>query len=191
MMGITRCTAVAALAALLSVSTWTPSAAQDPVPEPAVEGPADSGVFGTFGLGVASAGVGGLLSLSLHRSRNVFILRTSGASEFTLFGSSDSSEDYALLFGRVRDGRSDWARAAVGPAVVRTRRRGQGSGCSGFFCSGDTESTTTVGLALQADVVWALGPAVGLGLTAFGSVNPQMSYGGLALGLHLGRVRRR
>ena len=190
-MRFARCTSMISLATLLVVTVPAPATAQEAVASPAVDAPVGRGVFGTLGLGVAGGGVGGLLSLSLHSSRNVLILRASGASEFEIFSPGDWAEDYALLFGLVHDGRSGWVRAAIGPAVVRAQRVGQASGCAGFFCSSEGTITTTVGLALQADVVWALGRSVGLGLTGFGSVNSRLSYGGLALGLHLGRVRRR
>jgi hypothetical protein len=191
-MGFARCTTVAALATLLMAASLAPAVAQDVVSRPAVDAADGVEVFGTLGLGVASEGVGGVLSLSRHSSRNVFGLRASGASEFEILSPSDSAEDYALLFGRVHAGRGGWVRAAIGPAVVRARRFGRGYDCSWFVCSSyEEQSTTTLGLALQTDAVWALGRTVGLGLTGFGSVNPEMSYAGLALALHLGMVRRR
>jgi hypothetical protein len=48
-----------------------------------------------------------------------------------------------------------------------------------------------LGLAFQAEAVWTPASFLGLGLSAFGNFNPDMSYAGFALGLHLGRVRRR
>lgn len=151
---------------------------------------AETGVFGTLGLGVASPDIGGLLSLSVHSSRLAFILRASGASEFNIFSPSDSVEDYAFLVGRTRERERGWLRGAVGPSLVRVTRHGDGYDCAFFACSYDAREMYQPGLALQADAVWTPGDAFGLGLTGFANLNAEMPYAGLALGLHLGRVRR-
>lgn len=153
--------------------------------------PTNSGVFGTLALGVASPGLGGVLSLSVHSSRNVFVLRSSGASAFTIFSPSDSSEDLAFLFGRVRERERGWLRAAVGPSLVRVIRYGRAYDCAFFFCSYDSEESYHPGVAFQAEAVWTPANAFGLGLTGFANLNGEFSYAGLALGVHLGRVRRR
>ena len=178
------------LTSLMSAIAVAPGEAQEALvqPEPATADAAR--VFGMLGLGVSSEGIGGVLSLSLHRSRTAFIVRTSGATEFEIFFPSDYAEDYALLLGRVLDGSMGWASGAIGPAVVRVERFGSGYDCWWFACSYDSERTTALGLAFQAEAVWTPARFLGLGLSAFGNLNPNMSYAGFALGLHLGRVRR-
>lgn len=166
------------------------SAQENPRPQTSVS-EASSGVFGTLALGVASPGLGGVLSLSVHSSRNAFILRSSAASAFTIFSPSDSTEDFAFLFGRVHERERGWLRAAVGPSLVRVIRYGRGYDCAFTFCSYDSEASYHAGLALQAEAVWTPVIALGLGLTGFANVNGEFSYAGLALGVHLGRVRRR
>lgn len=49
--------------------------------------------------------------------------------------------------------------------------------------------SSAVGLALQADAIWAPSTKLGLGVTAFGNLNGMASFGGVVLGLHLGKVR--
>lgn len=179
------------LTSLMSAIAVAPGEAQEAAPVQPEPVTADAArVFGTLGLGATSEGIGGVLSLSLHSSRTAFILRTSGASEFEIFSPSDSVEDYALLLGRVLDGSMGWASGAIGPAVTRVERFGPGYDCWWFACSHDSERTTALGLAFQAEAVWTPARFLGLGLSAFGNFNPDMSYAGLALGLHLGRVRR-
>jgi hypothetical protein len=165
-------------------------AQEDPRPR-STSSRAGTGVFGTLALGVASPGVGGVLSLSVHSSRNAFVVRSSGASEFTIFTPGDSVEDFAFLFGRMRERERGWLRAAIGPSLVRVTRHGNPHDCSWFFCSYDSEASFHAGLALQAEAVWTPADALGLGLMAFANANPEMSYVGLALGVHLGKVRRR
>ena len=153
--------------------------------------PTETGVFGTLGVGVASPGIGGLVTLSVHSARHAFVLRSSGASEFTLFAPSDNVEDYAFLYGRTGERERGWLRAAAGPAVVRVVRYGPGYDCWWFACSYDSWEMYEPGLALQADAVWTPGDAFGLGLTVFANINPEMPYAGVAVGVNLGKVRRR
>ena len=178
------------LTSLMSAIAVAPGEAQEALVQPEPATAEGARVFGALGLGVSSEGIGGVVSLSLHRSRTVFILRTSGASGFEIISPSDYAEDYALLLGRVVDGSIGWVSGALGPAVARVERFGEGYDCWWFACSYDSERTTALGLAFQADAVWTPAGFLGLGLSAFGNLNPDMSYAGFALGLHLGRVRR-
>jgi hypothetical protein len=175
----------------LAAAAAAPAAAQDAAAPPTETAASGVGVFGALGLGVASSGFGGVLSLSVHSSRNAFVARASGASEFTLLSPSDTAEDFAFLYGRVRERGAGWLRAAVGPALVRVTRDGDPYDCVLFFCLYELEESYHPGLAFQAEAVWTPAGILGLGATAFANVNPEMSYAGLALGVHLGRVRRR
>lgn len=178
-----------ASAALVLIAT--PLSGQQDTRLLAPTSPIGTGVFGTLALGLASPGIGGVLSLSVHSSRNAFVLRTSGASEFTIFSPSDSAEDFAFLFGRMHERERGWLRGAVGPSLVHVIRHGSGYDCSWFICSYDPVESYHAGLAFQAEAVWTPADAFGLGLTAFANANPAMAYAGLALGVHLGKVRRR
>jgi len=147
------------------------------------------GVSGSFGLGPATHGFGGLLSLGLSTAAGEFVLRAAAAEEFAIFSTPESSEDFALLYGRRVTGDKTFLRIAAGPGLARTVRPGSAESCYLIFCEYDKIETSRLGLALQLEAIWALSQWFGLGLDAFGNVNSDASFVGLTLGVHLGRLR--
>ncbi len=186
-------TLVASLAAVAG-----PASAQvsgDPVPTgadgPLAEraGASDAGVFVTLGGGFGTHDMAGQLALSVVTGQHHVVVRTSGTAEFTLFAPGRSVADFAVLYGRRTEAEKSWARFAAGPSFVTVSRPGPGYDCVWFACSYDVAEENTLGLALQADAVWAPAKAFGIGLTASGNLNPKDSFATVTLGVHLGRVR--
>jgi hypothetical protein len=178
---------------LLVALACAPLKAQEVVPShDGADAASRVGVFGSGGFGLGTPEIAGLFSLSVHGPAGAFIARTAAAFEFTLFTPGDEASDIAVLYGRhTRAREGAWGRVAAGPALVRAKRPGEPRGCSFFFCSYDTKESTTVGLALQLDAVWTPVRTFGVGVTAFGNVNSEMSFGGVILSLHLGAVGNR
>lgn len=117
------------------------------------------------GLGFGTGGAPGQelaahLEFSLHgEGPNVYMARASLVTDIFFH-----SRDLSLLYGRA----ADQAAALAGVALT------------------NVDSTSTVGLALQARLrLFTLGPW-GLGLTTFANVNLDSSFGGLSLTLELG-----
>lgn len=144
---------------------------------------------GSFGIGAATHGFGGRLSLGLGTTGGEFVLRTAAAEDLNIFGPVTSSEDVALLYGRrVRGGRG-WVRFAAGPGFAHSERPGDAQSCYLFFCEYGKIVSNDLGLGLQVDAVWAPSRWFGIGLGAFGNVNSGTSFVGATANLHLGRLR--
>lgn len=176
------------LAAVISAVLSSPAAAQQSAQPPRDAGTHVWEVSGGLGF-IGSEDFSGLLSLSTGVAGGEVVLRATESTEFTLFRPPRSASDIALLVGRRRGGGSTWARAAVGVGLVRSSWAGERKWCYFFFCDYEIERGTSIGLAVQAEAVWAPARAVGLGVTAFGNLNGDMSFAGLTFSLHLGRLR--
>lgn len=147
-----------------------------------------NGIVASLGFGVGSAGVGGQLSLWAHLGKHAVGVRTAATFDFDLFAPSDSDEDYALLYGRRSGPGRLWGRVGLGPALVRTVRRGDLIDCAFFLCTYEPDRSSTIGLALQADGVLQLFGPVGLGATIYGNLNGVSSFAGATLGVAIGSV---
>ncbi len=152
-------------------------------------------VFASGGLGGGTRDTASHLALSVNYGRSDFILRLAETSDFDIcFFSCSSipeqaSRDIALLYGRrFAASSSGWLRAAAGLGRAQV---GETSTCALdiFFCGYTGTTSSVVGVALQLDAVWAPLAVLGFGVGAFGNFNPSDSFAGLALFLHLGRVR--
>lgn len=147
-----------------------------------------SGTALVLGLGLG----GGTLGMAWQGSVGVttrfgdFLVRSAGTEEIDLSNPIvDSSSDVALLFGlHVRRSKL-WMRAAAGPARVHTvrnlgRRTVQTPGSyTSYTEQGDT---STLGVALQLDMVWGERPGFGLGV--LGNMNGERSFALVTVGLH-------
>lgn len=143
----------------------------------------------SVGAGVGTPALAGQLSLAAGKRNWDVIVRFAGTTDFNLFGPSASQEDSAVLYGRRRDNARSWYRVAAGVGQVLAVRSGDAEDCFFIFCSYERLSEKTLGLAVQADAVWAPLSALGLGVGAFGNLNSAASFAGLTINLHLGRIR--
>jgi hypothetical protein len=188
-------TPLVALAALwLLPHAQSPAGAQEissPVaPQEHTPASNDRGVVVAFSGGAASIGIAAGLSVWANVGSEVDILvRITETSEFTLFSPSDVVNDFAILVGTRRGTGKTWAGAAAGLAWVQSLEHGDGVNCAWFSCDYNETEESTIGLAIQGDAVWAIGRSFGLGLTAFGNLNPSRSFAGLNVGIYLGRQR--
>lgn len=141
------------------------------------------------GVGMGTLDFGGLASISMGDGRGDVILRMAQTTEFGILTSfPESVRDFALLYGRRIDLSRGWLRGALGPGHVRMVRRGEAAPCW-LFCSYERISSYGFGLAVQAEAVWAPWKAFGLGVSAFGNLNPEASFGGLTVGVYVGVLR--
>ena len=134
---------------------------------------------GIGGGGAGGAGFAAAASADVLARHHLFSLRATGvAVEF-----GNDFWDAGLLYGRVH--RTKWGllAASVGLAVVDGERCGGGLGAS---C---TQVPASVGLPLSASASWHVSSNLGVGLSAFGDVNHEQSFGGLVLNIQLGRLR--
>jgi hypothetical protein len=137
-----------------------------------------------LGVGLATAGGQngiegfGLLGQVVYQGRpHQAMLRALALLDVENFpdGSDDGTAELGLLYGRTRTRRWGHVSGAAGASVVNFERcpdRALGA------CS-------TVGLPLTAEAA-VNSPILGVGLQAFGNLNPKASYGGLGLFLQLG-----
>lgn len=143
----------------------------------------------SVGSGAGTGALAAQLSLAAGRRKWDVIVRFAGTTDFNLFGPNASQEDFAVLYGRRLDNPRSWYRVAAGAGQVLALRSGDAEECFFIFCSYERLSEKTLGLAVQADAVWAPLSAFGVGLGAFGNLNSAASFAGLTLNLHLGRIR--
>jgi hypothetical protein len=108
------------------------------------------------------------------------ILRWAAVSDFEIFAPATLTQDVAAMIAFRRPGDRSWSRAALGIGHVRSSTDG---------CYPECPGGTTVGLAWQADVVFAPARVFGGGAQLFGNLNAVDSFLGIALNLHLGGMR--
>jgi hypothetical protein len=143
------------------------------------------------GFGLGTPAIAGQASLTVWTRAGDFIVRYAGASEFEPLRMSEGTRDVALLYGRRRSGRAGWARIAGGLGHVRRVERGDVVECVLFFCRHEQLVSATVGLAAQADAVWALTDVFGFGISVLGNLNHRKSFAAATLTLHVGVLRER
>lgn len=131
------------------------------------------GIWATAGIGRGTAGGAALISLRASRAGHLLSVRTAGSFGIT---EGDSRTDVGLLYGR----RLLWGtvrlHGSAGAAYVIHEEEGE-------------ESFGELGLPLAVGVGWNPAPVIGLGLEAFGNVNPTELFGGLVLRVELGWIR--
>lgn len=123
--------------------------------------------------GEGDGGAGLLAQIVYQRRGHHFALRGLGLGD-PYGNSARSFGELGLIYGRAITTGSGHAAVAAGLAGV------------GFeTCPDDDDSCFTLGVPLVAEVGLSL-EFIGLGLQAFGNLNPKASYGGLSLFLLLG-----
>lgn len=144
-----------------------------------------------LGAGLGAHGPAGQLSLGIPAGPGELVVRSAGTAEvFLLFsGPPESVGDLAILYGRRIGGRKGWVRFAAGPGYVESVRRGEIAECFLIFCDYEQHTTHSLGLAAQADGVWAIARWFGLGVSLFGNVNGESSFTGASLGVYFGSLR--
>ena len=132
------------------------------------------------GAGTGSRVIAGNLAVSVGGPRREVIVRSAAVWDFEIFAPMTDSQDIAVR-AAVRTARSrSWYRAAAGVGYVRQDTDGCWYECPG---------SSTVGLAWQADAVFAAVRALGIGAQLFGNLNTVDTFVGLVLSLHLGAMR--
>ena len=179
-------TTVGILVTTLTLAPARPALGQDAhSPEATARRVALSGGWGT-----GTNDFGGLASLSVGDARADLILRWAETTEWVIFRDpAESTSDVALLYGRRVVRSRGWLRGSVGLGYVWAVRRGNDEACWLFFCSHDRISSSSLGLALQAEAVWAPWKPIGIGVTAVGNLNPEASFGALTVAVYLGVLR--
>jgi len=150
----------------------------------------DRSVVFSVGVGAGSLDLVGSAAISFDIGDALDLtVRATETSAFNLFSPSDLARDVAVLVGKRAASGTSWVRVAAGLAWTHSLDYGQGYNCYWFSCDYDEREEDSIGLALQGDAVLAVWRSFGVGLTAFGNLNPVRSFAGLTLGLHFGRQR--
>jgi hypothetical protein len=137
----------------------------------------DPAVWVQGGLGVSSANLGGIIAASAVKGPHLVSARASFVAE-SLDGGDDEAFDIGLLYGRqLRSGGVFRPSAAAGVAYIKCE------GCD------EGRNAATVGLAVSVEA--ALWPTriAGVGIHGFGNLNSVASFAGVALTIHVGRLR--
>jgi len=132
------------------------------------------------GLGVGSEDFGGQLNGSYQFGANLISLRI--ASTAGLF--DDGFTDYGILYGRANREAGDRHLLAIAAGVAVM------DGCRGGGIFSDCrEVSAVIGLPLELQAVYRPGKLIGIGFYGFANLNQTRSFGGLTLGLQVGRLR--
>ena len=162
------------LAFLVLVPGFSEATVQDPAPITR----RDSYWLGV-GLGAGSEDFAAHVNGSYRFGANLVSLRI--ASTAGIF--DEELTDYGLLYGRATRGARDrhLLSFAAGVSVV--------DGCSGGGLGGCNDVSSVIGLPLEAQASYRPGKLLGIGLYGFANFNRRRSFGGVTLGVQIGRLR--
>ena len=134
-----------------------------------------------IGLGAGSEDLAAQANGSYQFGANLISARI--ASTAGLFDSEIT--DYGILYGRATRGARDrhLLSAAAGVSLV--------DGCdgSGGFLGGCQDQSAVMGFPLEVQASYRPGKLLGVGLYGFANLNSRRSFGGVTLGVQLGRLR--
>lgn len=179
---------------LALLSTTSASAELATVANPEVQ--REHGTILSVGLGPGSNDLGVLASIMVRRDGLLFGVRAAGSVSLDFLGpeARDADGEIALLAGRQIRGRAGYFSVASGVAFVQSERAGTSrNDCPASFigailCGNEVVKHRTIGVPFEVKAVLSSRHA-GIGLTAFGNVNPRASFAGLALVFELGELR--
>lgn len=157
------CFRVVCLAGLLLVGAPLSHAAEgDAAP------PDRTCVWASGGVGVGSGG--GAVGAALYYERRGTLIGVRTVAAGRVMGGSQF--DVGVLYGYATRSPRGFTALAAGLAMVDY---------------GD--ESTTIGIPLQFQAMWTPTSVVGLGVTLFGDINTEKSFGGWLLCLNIGKVR--
>ena len=165
------------LAFLVLIPGFSEATVQDPAPITR----RDSYWLGV-GLGAGSEDLAAHVNGSYRFGANLISLRI--ASTAGLFDTELT--DYAVLYGRATRGARDRHLLAAGVGVALV------DGCGmegGGFLGGCQDHSSIIGLPLEAQASYRPGKLLGIGLYGFANFNRRRSFGGVTLGVQIGRLR--
>jgi hypothetical protein len=147
--------------------------------------------FVSFGLGTASDGPAGIVSLNFSRGDLFYGARLTTSEEFELFGPDphQSDKDVAVLVGACFRGRMSFVSAATGLGFVESVRRGRLLSDGEWLAGGDRyERIDRSGVAVPIDLKAMFhGRHWGLGLNIFAAMGHR-GFTGVALVVQAGRL---
>ena len=134
------------------------------------------------GLGAGSQDLAAHANGSYQFGANLISLRVASTAGFF----DTELTDYGLLYGRATRGARarHLLAAAVGVALVD----GCGSDDGGFL-GGCDDHASILGFPLEFQASYRPGKLLGVGLYGFANLNGRRSFGGVTLGVQLGRLR--
>jgi hypothetical protein len=137
----------------------------------------------SVGLGVGTEDAAGHAALAYVHGPHLFAIRAAATSG--LF--DDGFGDLALLYGRATRSDNGRARASLGAGMSLV------DGCiepgEGSLFGDCVNQKTVVGFPIEAQLAWLPAKGLGVGLYGFADLNRIRSFGGVTLGLQIGRVR--
>jgi hypothetical protein len=135
-----------------------------------------------LGLGRSTVDEGGgfHMGATYQFGRNMLSLRATLNGE--LFGKTIG--DYGLLYGYALASSRILSSFGVGISLV------SGSISKGLFSEEEAETIgPTIGLPLEAQLVWRPLKFMGIGLHGYANINPEESFTGATLCIHIGKLR--
>jgi hypothetical protein len=137
----------------------------------------------SVGLGAGTEDFSGHAALAYVHGPHLFAIRTAATSG--LF--DDGFGDLALVYGRATRSNDGRLRASLGAGIALV------DGCispgEGGLFSSCVDQSAVAGFPIEAQVAWLPAGFLGVGLYGFADFNRTRSFGGVTLGLQLGRVR--
>ena len=153
--------------------------------------PSRTAAWASVGVGKAVLPQGSDIAVHLEGSyqfgSSVVSLRAASASSIVgaiinaILGSAEDIEahDFALLYGRATRPAAWHSSAAAGVGIVVVERDSAGT----------RTTTRRVTFPVEAQFAWRPLHALGIVVCGFGSFNSRQSFGGVTVGLELGRLR--
>lgn len=166
---------------VLAFLVLVPGLSEATVQDPAPVSRRDTYWLGV-GLGAGSEDLAAHVNASYQFGANLISLRI--ATTAGLFDTERT--DYALLYGRATRGARDRHLLAIAAGVALV------DGCGGDgdgFLGGCQGQSTVIGLPLEAQASYRPGKLLGIGLYGFANLNRRRSFGGVTLGVQIGRLR--
>lgn len=139
------------------------------------------------GIGVGSPGLAGGVSASYLWGHTLYTVRYVYDHEIALFFTPtplESAWDVGFLYGMAARNQMFYSSASVGIGVTGGVRRGSYIS----FLDYESDAYTTIGIPLQGELFLTPVSFVGIGVTAFGNLNPVRSFGGVLVCLRVGKL---
>lgn len=139
------------------------------------------------GVGRASVGPALGLGLSYGSGPHLVSARLLGGGPVDPFGTRHGTDvaEISIMYGRAGGGALGVRSISAGVGLVSGEHRRRG----GEFSPQVEEFGPTVGIPIEAQFIFTPVSFLGMGVTGFANLNPEASFAGALVALHLGKLR--
>jgi len=143
------------------------------------------------GVGVGSLGLAGGAGLTWVTPDYIISVRYAANTEFNIFGPTpeESVVDVGLLYGIYSSSKYGFASIAAGLSYVNGVRRGKILANGLLGDAYEKVPFQTIGIPLEAQLIWRPFSVVGIGFYFFADINSEMSNVGGLITLQIGYLR--